>query len=243
MKKCTLCIDRIYNENLAAEERVPACVAPARPRRAHFGDLGDPNSAVSNWCAERGGYRSDAGDGLQAGQQISAAAAAAHRSGRARRPPRSCCRLPHRRRRRLLRLDRPSLSRLIFQCIPRSPSSSSRSSSGAGYGLLAWLGALTPPSACCRAIAWFGVAVDAARAGARSAPGSCRSTFHLGHPERAWRAFSQWRQLLAVARRRGFGGDLHSQRRIRRRLGRVCDHHRAVGGERSSRAWSALRAR
>ena len=38
--------------------------------------------------------------------------------------------------------------------------------------------------------------------------------------------------VLAVARGRGFGGDLHSQRRVRRRLGRVCHHHRAVGGER-----------
>ena len=26
MKKCTLCIDRIYNANLAEEDRVPACV-------------------------------------------------------------------------------------------------------------------------------------------------------------------------------------------------------------------------
>ena len=26
MKKCTLCVDRIYNENLPEEDRVPACV-------------------------------------------------------------------------------------------------------------------------------------------------------------------------------------------------------------------------
>ncbi|TIT10085.1 MAG: 4Fe-4S dicluster domain-containing protein, partial [Mesorhizobium sp.] len=27
MKKCTLCVDRIYNDNLAEEDRMPACVA------------------------------------------------------------------------------------------------------------------------------------------------------------------------------------------------------------------------
>ena len=42
MKKCTLCIDRIYNENLAEEDRVPACVATCPAKARHFGDLGDP---------------------------------------------------------------------------------------------------------------------------------------------------------------------------------------------------------
>ncbi len=56
MKKCTLCIDRIYNENLAAEERVPACVATCPTSARHFGDLGDPNSDVSKLVRERGGY-------------------------------------------------------------------------------------------------------------------------------------------------------------------------------------------
>jgi sulfite dehydrogenase (quinone) subunit SoeB len=56
MKKCTLCIDRIYNENLADEERVPACVATCPTSARHFGDLGDPNSDVSKLVRERGGY-------------------------------------------------------------------------------------------------------------------------------------------------------------------------------------------
>jgi sulfite dehydrogenase (quinone) subunit SoeB len=56
MKKCTLCIDRIYNENLAEEERVPACVATCPASARHFGDLGDPDSKVSKLVAERGGY-------------------------------------------------------------------------------------------------------------------------------------------------------------------------------------------
>ncbi len=55
MKKCTLCIDRIYNQNLAPVDRVPACVATCPAQARHFGDLGDPNSAVSKLVAERGG--------------------------------------------------------------------------------------------------------------------------------------------------------------------------------------------
>ncbi|WP_226575935.1 4Fe-4S dicluster domain-containing protein [Acuticoccus sediminis] len=55
MKKCTLCIDRIYNETLPEAEREPACVATCPSRARHFGDLGDPESAVSRLVAERGG--------------------------------------------------------------------------------------------------------------------------------------------------------------------------------------------
>jgi len=63
--------------------------------------------------------------------------------------------------------------------------------SGAGYGLLALLGligALTgaplPPLFALVAIV-FALALITA--------GLLSSTFHLGHPERAWRALSQWR--------------------------------------------------
>ncbi len=56
MKKCTLCIDRIYNQNLDEVDRVPACVSTCPVQARHFGDLGDPNSAVSRLVAERGGY-------------------------------------------------------------------------------------------------------------------------------------------------------------------------------------------
>jgi sulfite dehydrogenase (quinone) subunit SoeB len=56
MKKCTLCIDRIYNENIAPEEREPACVRTCPTRARHFGDLGDPESDVSKLVAERGGF-------------------------------------------------------------------------------------------------------------------------------------------------------------------------------------------
>jgi Fe-S-cluster-containing dehydrogenase component len=55
MKKCTLCVDRIYNENLPEEDRVPACVAACPTGARHFGDLGDAGSAVSQLVKERGG--------------------------------------------------------------------------------------------------------------------------------------------------------------------------------------------
>ena len=55
MKKCTLCIDRIYNENIPEAEREPACVRTCPAKARHFGDLGDPESDVSRLVAERGG--------------------------------------------------------------------------------------------------------------------------------------------------------------------------------------------
>jgi Fe-S-cluster-containing dehydrogenase component len=56
MKKCTLCVDRIYNENLVEEDRQPACVKACPTGARHFGDLGDAHSKVSKLVAERGGY-------------------------------------------------------------------------------------------------------------------------------------------------------------------------------------------
>jgi DMSO reductase anchor subunit len=76
--------------------------------------------------------------------------------------------------------------------------------SGAGFGMLAWLGlsaAIGPATAPAAAvIAEFALAM------ALTVLGLLSSTFHLGRPERAWRAFSQWRSswlsregVLAVA--------------------------------------------
>lgn len=55
MKKCTLCVDRIYNETLDEVDRVPACVRTCPVNARHYGDLGDPHSAVSQMVAARGG--------------------------------------------------------------------------------------------------------------------------------------------------------------------------------------------
>ena len=56
MKKCTLCVDRIYNENLPEEDREPACVRTCPTGARHFGDLGDPDSDVSRLVAARDGF-------------------------------------------------------------------------------------------------------------------------------------------------------------------------------------------
>ena len=55
MKKCTLCVDRIYNETIPAERRIPACVAACPTGARSFGDLGDPESGVSRLVAARDG--------------------------------------------------------------------------------------------------------------------------------------------------------------------------------------------
>lgn len=56
MKKCTLCVDRIYNETIPEEDRVPACVRACPTGARAFGDLGDPDSEVSQSVAARDGF-------------------------------------------------------------------------------------------------------------------------------------------------------------------------------------------
>ncbi|MCG8692941.1 MAG: dimethyl sulfoxide reductase anchor subunit [Minwuiales bacterium] len=63
--------------------------------------------------------------------------------------------------------------------------------SGAGYGLLAWFGVFVA-FGMLPADRWFGL-VGLGLALGLITVGLLSSTFHLGHPERAWRAFSQWR--------------------------------------------------
>jgi Fe-S-cluster-containing dehydrogenase component len=55
MKKCTLCVDRIYNDTIPEEDRIPSCVRTCPANARHFGDLGDPDSDVSMMVKERGG--------------------------------------------------------------------------------------------------------------------------------------------------------------------------------------------
>ena len=56
MKKCTLCVDKIYNENLPEQSRVPACVSACPTGARSFGDLSNPESGVSKLVEERGGF-------------------------------------------------------------------------------------------------------------------------------------------------------------------------------------------
>ena len=55
MKKCTLCVDRIYDQNLPESERKPACVLTCPTSARHFGDFDDPFSEVSKISNDRGG--------------------------------------------------------------------------------------------------------------------------------------------------------------------------------------------
>ena len=74
----------------------------------------------------------------------------------------------------------PALSVILFT-----------TASGAGYGMLFWLGLLAPLGLLPVA-AGFGVSASVLGLGLVTI-GLMSSTLHLGHPERAWRAMSQWR--------------------------------------------------
>ncbi len=57
MKKCTLCVDRIYDEALPEAERKPACVMSCPTSARLFGDIHDENSEVSKAIREDAGYQ------------------------------------------------------------------------------------------------------------------------------------------------------------------------------------------
>jgi len=57
MKKCTLCVDRIYDEKLPEDERKPACVLACPSNARIFGDIQDPNSAAAKAISEGMGYK------------------------------------------------------------------------------------------------------------------------------------------------------------------------------------------
>src|SRR3981081_2679980 len=75
--------------------------------------------------------------------------------------------------------------------------------SGAGFALLLLIG-LAVPLGLLPANGGFGLAV-LATAFVLAAAGLVSSVFHLGRPERAWRAFSQWRSSW-LARAGGMSG-------------------------------------
>ena len=190
MKKCTLCVDRIDNEQPARGGSHPglrrACPTGAR----HFGDLGDPESAVSRLVAERGGFDLLPELGYKPVNKylppraaatpappLDARAAAASgdpATGSDRCSPGSTA---------CSRADaamHPAYSVILFT-----------EASGAGLGLIAWLALFALFDRTDRrfgwALAWLSSAFAAHHRGLLA------STAHLGRPERAWRAFSQWR--------------------------------------------------
>ena len=187
MKKCTLCIDKIYNENLPEADRAPACVTTCPVGARHFGDFNDPDSNVSRLSRERGGFDLMPETGYRPtskylpprpGKRATAPSAQAGREPDRRREPAAAlggssalairrhapCFFGHsvhdRRRRGLW----PSgVARLVGSARPRSRSTTAFGFCGLGL-----------------AAALFSI-------------GLLSSTFHLGRPERALLALTQWR--------------------------------------------------
>ena len=57
MSKCTLCVDRIYDEKLPEAERKPACVLACPTKARFFGDIHDPESEISQAIEEKDSFQ------------------------------------------------------------------------------------------------------------------------------------------------------------------------------------------
>jgi len=57
MKKCTLCVDRLYDTTLAEDRRKPACVLACPPAARIFGDINDPDSEAAKAIRDAGGFQ------------------------------------------------------------------------------------------------------------------------------------------------------------------------------------------
>jgi Fe-S-cluster-containing dehydrogenase component len=57
MTKCTLCVDRIYDEALPETEKKPACVLACPTKARFFGDINDPDSEIAQAIKDNDGYQ------------------------------------------------------------------------------------------------------------------------------------------------------------------------------------------
>ena len=174
-------------------DRQPACVQACPTRARHFGDLGDPHSAISRLVADRGGYDLEPDLGYKPVNKYL--------------PPRPRRDGPeHRRRRRrggdarpgrvaadpaLARSRALALSAGTAACIRPSRSSPSPRSRAPATACCSCSASPTRARRCrCRASSpwsWSGWRRCWCCVGLLS------SVLHLGQPQRAWRALSQWR--------------------------------------------------
>ena len=122
MKKCTLCVDRIYNETIQEIDRVPSCVRTCPANARHYGDLADPQSDVSMMVAERGGIDLMPEQGTR---PVNKYLPPRPRKALGARCRTVAARRKHRRRDRLLRLARRRAGPDLIACIRRFRSSCS----------------------------------------------------------------------------------------------------------------------
>jgi ferredoxin len=181
MKKCTLCVDRIYNEE-------PARGRPSAGLRAHLPDRGAAfrRSVGSGQRCKRGWWPRGTALSLMPElrtKPVNRYLPPRKKGARGRRS--LLAPLLEQEAQGLCRLAgpdagengmNPAPSVIIFTVL-----------SGLGFGLLAWLGLGLPPVTGWFAFAAWGFAY------ALAVGGLLASTFHLGHPERALLAFTQWR--------------------------------------------------
>jgi len=195
MQKCTMCVDRIYDDDLAEADRVPVCVSSCPVSARHFGNLGDPDSAVSKLSEERGGYDlmpelgygpvnkylpprehtaeavSEGAPGSPAPLNLIPVSADTENSGDTK--PRSFLM-------RLITGENPARPAIIFTTL-----------SGAGYGILVWAAFFAffggvPPDR------WFGLAIFAT-AFLLIGTGLFAAATGVGKPGLVWLAYTQWR--------------------------------------------------
>ncbi len=111
---------------------MPACVSTCPARARHFGDLGDPDSAVSQLVAERGGFDLMPEMGYRPVNKYLPPRRAKRRAEPPAEAPTGTAPVPAALDRpRAVALMHPALSVIFFT-----------TSAGAGYGMLVWLGLL-----------------------------------------------------------------------------------------------------